>query len=128
MWLARSGNLIMLYQSLAQIQQQLLHILLGLNRICYFDFKWLDVVSDRLAQKPVDLMRHLRQVYQLEPAEGAQELVKLVEETYDLVEKQFPQIDVGWLRTVFHSRRPVSITRHQSRTGLHSNASNRAAS
>ncbi len=32
MWLARSGNLMMLYQLYTQTQQQLLHMLLGLNR------------------------------------------------------------------------------------------------
>ncbi len=107
MWLARSGNLMMLYHSYTQIQQQLLHVLLGLNRVYYFGFKWLDVVSERLAQKPPDLVRRLRQVYQLEPAEGAHELAALVEETYDLIEKQLPQIDVAWLRAVFRYRRPV---------------------
>jgi hypothetical protein len=107
MWLARSGNLMMLYQSFAQIQQQLLHVLLGLNRVYYFGFKWLDVVAERLAHKPADLVRRLRQVYELAPAEGAHQLARLVEETYDLIEKQLPQIDVAWLRTVFRYRRPV---------------------
>jgi hypothetical protein len=107
MWLARSGNLMMLYQSFAQVQQQLLHVLLGLNRVYYFGFKWLDVVSERLAHKPVDLLQRLRQVYQLEPAQGALELARLVEETYDLLEKQLPEIDVAWLQTVFRYRRPV---------------------
>ena len=61
----------------------------------------------RLAHKPVDLVQRLRQVYQLEPAHGAHELAGLVEEMYDLIEKQLPQIDVGWLRTVFRYHRPV---------------------
>jgi len=38
MWLARSTNLMQLYQSYAQVQQQLLHVLLGLNRVYYFGF------------------------------------------------------------------------------------------
>ena len=107
MWLARSGNLMMLYQLYTQTQQQLLHMLLGLNRVYYFGFKWLDVVSERLAQKPADLVSRLRQVYQLERAEGAHELAALVEETYDLIETQLPEIDIAWLRTVFHYRRLV---------------------
>lgn len=107
MWLQRSVNLMMLYQSYTQVQQQLLHVLLGLNRVYYFGFKWLDVVAERLAQKPPDLVRRLRQVYQVDPAVGAHELAALVEETYDLIEKQLPQVDVAWLRAVFRYRRPV---------------------
>jgi len=82
-------------------------MLLGLNRVYYFGFKWLDVVSERLAQKPADLVSRLRQVYQLEPAEGAHKLAALVEETYDLIETQLPEIDIAWLRAVFRYRRPV---------------------
>ena len=106
MWLARSDNRMMLYQSYTQIQQQLLHVLLGLNRVYYFGFKWLDVVSERLAQQPPDLVQRLRQVYQLEPAEGAHALAALVDETYDLVEHHLPQIDIARLRSIFHYQRP----------------------
>jgi len=37
-------------------------------------------------------------VYQLEPAEVAQEFTALVEETYNLVETHLPEIVVEWLR------------------------------
>lgn len=107
MWLARSENLMMLYHAYTQIQQQLLHMLLGLNRVYYFGFKWLDVISEQLTQQPTNLVHRLRQVYRLAPAEGAHELASLVEETYDLIEKQLPQIDVAWLRSVFRYQRPV---------------------
>jgi hypothetical protein len=107
MWLARGDNLMMLYQAFTQIQQQLLHVLLGLNRVYYFGFKWIEVVSERLAQKPPELVRRLRQVYQLAPAEGARELAALVEETYDLVEHTLPQIDIAPMRAIFHYQRPL---------------------
>jgi hypothetical protein len=107
MWLARSENLMMLYQAFTQIQQQLLHMLLGLNKVYYFGFKWLDVIAAQLRYKPEDLVRRLSRVYQVAPAEGAQELTALVEETYDLVEQHVPQVDVAHLRSVFHYRRPI---------------------
>lgn len=107
MWLARSGNLMMLYQVFTQVQQQLLHVLLGLNRVYYFGFKWLDVIAARLAHKPPDLVGRLRGVYQVEPAAGAQKLATLVEETYDLIETHLPEIDVARLRDLFRYRRPV---------------------
>jgi len=107
MWLERNANLMMLYQSFAQVQHKLLHMLLGLNRVYYFGFKWLDVVAERLRYKPADLVQRLGRVYQVEPANGAQQLSTLVEESYDLVEQHLPQVDVAWLRAVFHYRRPL---------------------
>ncbi len=71
MWLARSTNLMQLYHSYAQVQQQLLHMLLGLNRVYYFGFKWLDVVAEQLRYKPDELVRRLSQVYQVAPDESA---------------------------------------------------------
>ena len=82
-------------------------MLLGLNRVYYFGFKWIDVVAEQLQHKPDDLVQRLSWVYQVAPAEGAHELTALVEETYTLVEQHFPQVDVAWLRSVFHYRRPI---------------------
>jgi predicted nucleotidyltransferase len=107
MWRQRSANLMMLYQSFAQVQQQLLHVLLGLNHVYYFGFKWLDLVAERLPSKPTNLVARLARVYQEEPAAGAHELTRLVEETYDLVERHRPEVDVARLRAIFHYRRPV---------------------
>jgi hypothetical protein len=107
MLLHRHQNLMLLYQSFSRVEQQLLHVLLGLNRVYYFGFKWLDVVAERLPLAPPNLVDRLGQVYQVEPAEGARQLATLVEETYDLVEKHMPTIDVGWLRGVFHYQRPI---------------------
>jgi hypothetical protein len=95
-----------LYNSYAQVQHQLLHVLLGLNRVYYFGFKWIDVVAERLRYKPDDLVRRLSRVYQVAPDQGAHELTALVDETYTFVEQQFPQVDVAWLRSVFHYQRP----------------------
>ncbi|MBK7896149.1 MAG: hypothetical protein IPJ90_14985 [Anaerolineaceae bacterium] len=107
MWIERSNNLMQLYQSYTQVQQQLLHVLLGVNRVYYFGFKWLDVVVKQLEHRPDDLLRRLRQVYEVAPAEGAQELSALVEETYIIIAQQFPQVDVKWLRNVFYHQRSL---------------------
>ena len=104
MWLAR-GNLLMLHQQWAQIQQQLLHVLLGLNRVYYFGFKWLAEIDRRLQHKPWQLLPRLQQVYQLAPPESAGVLASLVGETYDLIEAHLPDIDVDRLRTVFRYQR-----------------------
>lgn len=107
MCLERGPNLMMLYQSYTQVQQQLLYVLLGLNRVYYFGFKWLDVVAERLPYKPDNLTQRFAQVFQGDPATSAQELSTLVDETYDLVEYHVPQIDVVRLRTILHYQRPL---------------------
>jgi len=106
MWLARGENLMMLYESFVRAQKKVLHVLLGLNKIYYFKFKWLGVVVGRLEHKPPDLVARLRRIYQVPPAAGAREVATLVEETYDLIERQLPEIDADWLRAVFRYRRP----------------------
>ena len=84
----------------------MLHVLLGLNKVYYFGFKWLDVIVERLALKPPNLMQRLRRAYHVDPAAGAREVSAIVEEVYDLIEGELPEIDVDWLRTVFRYRRP----------------------
>jgi hypothetical protein len=81
-------------------------MLLGLNREYYFGFKRLDVVIDRMSVKPEDLSQRLQEVYVLPPEEGVRSIIKLVDETYTLIEGHMPEIDVGWLRKVFHYKRP----------------------
>jgi hypothetical protein len=107
MWLARGENLMMLYGSFAQVEQQLLHVLLGLNRRYYGGFKWLDLLVEQLPVKPPDLLRRLRLVFRAAPAEGAAVLAALVGDTYALVEREMPEIDVDRLRVIFRYRRPA---------------------
>lgn len=106
MFLHRDENLMLLYQSFTQIQQRILYMLLGLNREYYFGFKWLEVVCGKLTIAPDNLLGRLREVYQVEPADGARKLIVLVNETYDLLETHMPQINVERLRDIFHYQRP----------------------
>jgi hypothetical protein len=107
MWLERGENLMMLYQSWAQIEQQVLYVLLGLNKVYSFGFKWLEVLAGRLTWKPERLVERLAMIYQVEPAQGAQQLASLVEETFDLVEQHLPGVDVNRFRAIFRYQRPL---------------------
>jgi hypothetical protein len=107
MWLARGENLMMLYQAYAEVAQQLLHVLLGLNRVYYAGFKWLELLDARLLLKPRHLLPRLRIAFQAPPAEGAAVLAALVDETYDLLERQLPEVNVERLRAIFRYRRPA---------------------
>jgi hypothetical protein len=95
------------YRNFTEVEQKLLHVLLGLNRVYYFGAKWLDQIVEPLRIAPPDLAARLRRVYQVDPAEGGRQLAALVEETYDLVERQLPAVDVARLRRVFRYRRPA---------------------
>jgi hypothetical protein len=105
MFLERGPNLMMLYHSFTSIQQKLLHVLLALNRIYYFGFKWLDVVISRLNITPPNLRQRLIDTFQIPPADASVRLSELVEETYDLVEEHCPQVDVSRLRRIFRYQR-----------------------
>ncbi|MCO5198722.1 MAG: nucleotidyltransferase domain-containing protein [Anaerolineae bacterium] len=106
MWLERSNNLTMLYDAFAQVQKKLLQVLLALNGVYYFGFKWLNVVDTHLIIKPEAFVSRLAQLYVMPPAQGAVLLTELVEETYDLIENELPELDVDWLRSVFRFQRP----------------------
>jgi hypothetical protein len=107
MFLHRHENLMLLYQSFNQIQQHMLHVLLAVNHVYYFGFKWLDVLMERLPIAPRDLADRLRLPYQVEPAQGAHVVAALVEDTYDLIERHLPGVDVEQLRHIFRFRRPT---------------------
>lgn len=107
MYLERGENLFLIYESFARIHNKILHVLLALNHVYYFGFKWIEVVGSRLTIKPSDLLQKLRLPYTSPPAEGAQQVTQLVEEVYKLVEPHLPEIDVKHLREIFHYRRPL---------------------
>jgi hypothetical protein len=105
MLLARGDNLPMLYQGFGDVVRSVLLTLLAANRVYWFGWKWLDTLAARLRHAPPELLERLRLVYRLEPAEGAAELAALVEQTYDIVEREVPGADVERLRTIFRYRR-----------------------
>ncbi|MFD7154129.1 hypothetical protein ACFV9C_06015 [Kribbella sp. NPDC059898] len=88
---------------LSSVSQQLLTMLLALNRRYGPKHKWLPTNLD-LA--PDDLDRRLRQVFAVAPANAAEMLAELVEETFTLVETELPEVDITRLRAIFRHRRP----------------------
>jgi hypothetical protein len=84
-----------------------LHILLGLNRVYYFGFKWIEVVDQRLVIKPENLLSRIRSAYEVPPSKGAKLVIELVEDTFALVEAHLPEVDVSRLREIFRYRRPT---------------------
>lgn len=106
MWLQRGDNRMMFYKSIIQGEQKILHTLLGLNKVYYFGFKWLDVVIDKMSIKPSDFSRRLKELYVLPPEGAVKSMIRLVDETYSLIEQHIPEVDVERLRQIFHYERP----------------------
>lgn len=110
MYVERGSNLMGLHAHFAGVQERLLHVLLAVNRVYFFGFKWLDVVLARLAISPPDFAARFKRIHALPPSEAAAEVASLVHETYDLVERHVPSLEAGFvdrLRAVFDYERPV---------------------
>ena len=99
------GNVLLAARARADIQERLLHVLLGVNRSWYAGFKSLEAVTAGLTIAPPDILDRLRRS---DDAASSKELLgPLVEETYDLVERHVAGIDVERLRSIFRYQRPL---------------------
>jgi predicted nucleotidyltransferase len=106
MFAARDNTLI-LYRSLVEISQRILDVLMALNRI-YLPHpyhKWLDWEVAQLPIGPPDLAGRLRTLLRAKPETAADEIHRLIEETFALVERHMPEIDTRPLRAEFETRR-----------------------
>ena len=95
------------YQVLTAAHEELLHVLLGLNRTYYSGFKSLDAVVRDLRIAPENLLERMRACYPLEKGRSKTMVSALVEESQDLVEEQLPEIDVDRLREILRYDRPL---------------------
>jgi hypothetical protein len=95
------------HQVLTAAHEDLLHVLLGLNRVYFSGFKSLAAVVPELPIAPPDLLERIRASYPLEAGRSRAQLTALVEETHDLIEEQFPEIDVERLREILRYERPL---------------------
>jgi len=103
----RGNNLMMLYDMFVQVARRLLYVLLALNRRYYSGFKWVELIVGEMRIAPQQFAARLGWVFESEPAAGAAQLAQLVEETYTLIEREMPEIDVERLRRIFrYGREP----------------------
>lgn len=104
-FLGRGQNLLLIHERFTQIERQLLLVLQALNGVYHYKFKWLARVVGELTVAPRHLAERLRSVLTEDVPDGAETLRQLVEEVYDLVEAELPEIDVARLRSIFRWRR-----------------------
>lgn len=108
MLLERGRNLMLVYDTLVNVSKKLVSVLLSMNGIYSAGFsslKWLDYYAGQMEITPSDFGLRLKQVFEVEPERAIEEMRALVEETYDLIERELPEVDVEWLRRVFRYRR-----------------------
>ena len=96
-------NPFLVYRKIVDVHERMLRVLLAINRVYWYGFKSLDGIGRRLSIAPENLVARIRAGYRAD-ANAESDLAALVEETYDLVERHVPGVDVDRLRRVFHHR------------------------
>lgn len=105
--LAERGDLHLVYGAFHQATEAVFSALMGLNRLYHPGSKWLEQTLATLALTPPDLASRLRGVFRAEPLVGAEEMARIIEETFDLVEAALPDEEVAAARRWFRARRPA---------------------
>lgn len=101
------GDLLMAYDLLTKVQKQVMAVLLALNRT-YMGHprgKWVEHFAEGMQYKPERLAERMFFALRSGSVEGAQEMDGVLEETFDLVAEQFPQIDLTAIKRDVRFRR-----------------------
>lgn len=104
---AARDNALAGYRVLVAAHEDLLHVLLGLNRAYYSGFKSLPALIEELRIAPPNLLERLRAAYPLVEGRSRSLTTALVEEAHDLIEIHVPEVDVDRLREILRYERPV---------------------
>ncbi len=106
--LAERHEVLVLYDSLCTAQKQLLLVLLGLNRLYYPGWRWLDRLMDEMQVTPPNLSPRLKQLFaivSIDPRASVYQLHDLIEETFRLVETHLGEVDTHAARDRFRGQR-----------------------
>ena len=97
----------LVYGAFSGLTEQMLSILLGVNRIYYPGFKWLHRLIAELTIAPPDLDTRIQQAYQTTNLSAATAILRqLMLETFDLVDQHMPEIETTEARRAFLKLRP----------------------
>lgn len=106
--LAERNEVLVLYDSFCMVQKHLLLALLGLNRLYYSGWRWLDRLMDEMQVTPPQLSSRFKQLFailSIDPLASVYQLHELIEETFVLVETHLPAVDTRQARARFRERR-----------------------
>ncbi|MGB3789512.1 MAG: DUF4037 domain-containing protein [Phormidesmis sp.] len=96
----------LLYENNCAIVRWLLNLLFGLNHLYHPGFKWTQYFVEEMDIKPSKFFTRLEHVFQSNASEGTDELKRLVEETFGLIERHLPQVDLEPQRAAFNQLYP----------------------
>lgn len=112
------GDLLLAYDLLSKVEKEVLTVLLALNRT-YMGHprgKWLARFADGMKYKPARFAERMQFALREGSAQGARELDSVIEETFALVQQQFPQIDLSDIKRDVRFRRTRLYTEGQNET------------
>ena len=96
--LAERNDFLLVRQNLCASARQLFLVLCGLNHKYYGGHKWVAEQVREFSIAPPDLEARLRRLLETPPLEAAEEMGRLIQETFDLVESCFPEVEVAKAR------------------------------
>lgn len=108
--LAERSDLLVLYDSICAAQRHILLVLLGLNRLYYPGWQWMDRLVAQMQVVPPNFSSRCKQVFAIvgiDPRAAVYQLHDLVEETFQLVETHLGEIDIKPARECFRAQRQV---------------------
>jgi hypothetical protein len=106
--LAERGDLLALYESFCAHEKEMLLVLMGLNRIYYPGWQWVDRLMAQLRIAPSNLAQRCKQAFgivSIDPLASVYQLHDLIEETFDLVETHLRELDIVQAHARFLGRR-----------------------
>jgi hypothetical protein len=108
--LAERCDLLALYESFCTVEKQILLVLMGLNRIYYPGWPWVDRLMKQMHIAPANFAPRFKQVFgvvSIDPLAGVYQLHDLIEETLSLVQTHLSELDTAQARARFQERRRV---------------------
>jgi len=108
--LAERGEQLALYESFCTAQKQMLLVLMGLNRLYYPGWQWMDRLMAQMHIAPTKLAPRCKQVFgivSIDPLASVYQLHDLIEETFLLVQTHLRELATTQARARFQERRRV---------------------
>jgi hypothetical protein len=102
---ADRSDLIALRAHFADAVERLAHLLFAANRRWWPGRKWLLHELANLQHVPTGTVEALHLAATASPSEAAPVLIELIEATYDVAERQLPDLDIARLRRIFRFQR-----------------------
>jgi len=88
---------LMLYKVMTDVQTHLMGMLSGLNKqyVHHPAFKWQRQTLESMTIVPENICSRLASVFLDDPTDSLKELEKIVQEVYQLIQREYPQIDIS---------------------------------